>query len=292
MISATGQLLLTLRGAASVSPPSAEEGAVVWCFATNSLDANSPPRPREAGSPCVFVVIYRVSPAKLSDCICLRGALLVHTSHPLDSSFSKHTGRREMLVLLRSAAVCVACVCVVAVQWLWGENVKLQGEVFGIWARFLCWMVCGPIMKKSLTSFWIVSHYFFTFFEGFLFLTCESLWDVGSRARPEQSVSLSSSRTFQQVRQCALHLSALFFPALPPALISSSTLDPSLAQWDIRQLFSTPQLFSQLSGVAARHQFVDKSPFLNSTSRSISPALNALRNDWWSGLLGGLRHYL
>lgn len=112
MISATGQLLLTLRWAASVSPPSAEEGAVVWCFATNSLDANSPPRPREAGSPCVFVVIYRVSPAKLSDCICLRGALLVHTSHPLDSSFSKHTGRREMLVLLRSAAVCVACVCV------------------------------------------------------------------------------------------------------------------------------------------------------------------------------------
>lgn len=169
MISATGQLLLTLRWAASVSPPSAEEGAVVWCFATNSLDANSPPRPREAGSPCVFVVIYRVSPAKLSDCICLRGALLVHTSHPLDSSFSKHTGRREMLVLLRSAAVCVACVCVVAVQWLWGENVKLQGEVSGIWARFLCWMVCGPIMKKSLTSFWTISHYFVPFSRAFFF---------------------------------------------------------------------------------------------------------------------------
>ena len=110
MISATGHLLLTLRWAASVSPPSAEEGAVVWCLQqTVSIQT---PRPREAGSPCVFVVIYRVSPAKLSDCICLRGALLVHTSHPLDSSFSKHIGQREMPVLLRSAAVCIACVCV------------------------------------------------------------------------------------------------------------------------------------------------------------------------------------
>lgn len=34
---------------------------------------------------CVFVVIYRVSPARLSDRICLRHALLVRTSHPLDS---------------------------------------------------------------------------------------------------------------------------------------------------------------------------------------------------------------
>ena len=165
MISATGHLLLTLRWAASVSPPSAEEGAVVWCLQqTVSIQT---PRPREAGSPCVFVVIYRVSPAKLSDCICLRGALLVHTSHPLDSSFSKHIGQREMPVLLRSAAVCIACVCVcvcvVAVQWLWGENVKLQREVFGIWARFLCSTFCGPVMKKSLTSFWIVPHYFYLF---------------------------------------------------------------------------------------------------------------------------------
>lgn len=292
MISATGQLLLTLRGAASVSPPSAEEGAVVWCFATNSLDANSPPRPREAGSPCVFVVIYRVSPAKLSDCICLRGALLVHTSHPLDSSFSKHTGRREMLVLLRSAAVCVACVCVVAVQWLWGENVKLQGEVFGIWARFLCWMVCGPIMKKSLTSFWTVSHYFVPFSRAFFFSLVNPSGTSGvelGQSKASRCLARGHFSRSGNVRYTSLRS---FFPALPPALISSSTLDPSLAQWDIRPLFSTPQLFSQLSGVAARHQFVDKSPFLNSTSRSISPALNALRNDWWSGLLGGLRHYL
>lgn len=215
MISATGQLLLTLRWAASVSPPSAEEGAVVWCFATNSLDANSPPRPREAGSPCVFVVIYRVSPAKLSDCICLRGALLVHTSHPLDSSFSKHTGRREMLVLLRSAAVCVACVCVcVCCCSAVAVGRKCQAAGGSLWHLSEVPLLDGLWTNYEEIPDIVLNRFplFCTFFEGFFFLTCESLWDVGSRAWPEQSVSLSSSRTFQQVQQCALHLSALFFP--------------------------------------------------------------------------------
>lgn len=59
----------------------------------------------------------------------------------------------------------------------------------------------------------------------------------------------------------------------PPALWCSS------AHSDVCQLFSTHQLFSWPSSVAAGHQFVDKSPFPNNSSRSISQAQNALRND-------------
>lgn len=84
------------------------------------------PQPRKNGSPCVFVDIYRVSPARLLDCICLRAALLVHTSHPLESSFLC-----EILVPLRSAAACMY-VCELYGAAAAAENASR--EVFGIWA--------------------------------------------------------------------------------------------------------------------------------------------------------------
>lgn len=114
----------------------------------------------------------------------------------------------EVSCCLRCVCVCVCCCSAVAV----GRKCQAAGGSLwhlsevplldGLWTNY------EEIPDIVLNRFPL----FCTFFEGFLFLTCESLWDVGSRARPEQSVSLSSSRTFQQVRQCALHLSALFFP--------------------------------------------------------------------------------
>lgn len=123
-----GELLFVLCRAVSVSPHLARRERQ-FDAATNNLYTNSPPiapHPREAGSPCVFVVIYRVSPARLSDCICLRGALLVHTSHPLDSGFPNTQAMRDACPAEVSCCLYVCMCCTVAV----GGNVKLLG---GLW---------------------------------------------------------------------------------------------------------------------------------------------------------------
>lgn len=150
---------------------------------------------------------------------------------------------------------------------------------------------------KLLTLFRIISHLHFlgSFFLSLVNSSGTSEVKLSHRAGPLKHVGphCLAQGHFSRSSRCssALHLSALIPPpcclhSFPPALW------PSLAPWDVCQLFSTPQLFSQLSCVAAGHQFVDKSPFLNSTSRSISQAGNALKNDWWLRLLGGVCHYL
>lgn len=126
------------------------------------------------GRRCVFVVIYRVSPARLSDRICLRRALLVRTSHPLDSP--------------------------------------------NTWANVRCSSCWGQLLFESA---WTVRG------EG-VFDLCEHTfvaWTGSTNRRPD------------------------LFPPFPR---------PSWAQWDVGSSFSTPQLFSQQSGVATGHQFVEK----------------------------------
>lgn len=124
---------------------------------TNSVDTNSPPRQREAGSPCVFVVIYRVSPARLSDCICLCGALPCSHFTPSRLPSLQTCRPYKTLVLLRSATVCMR------VSW---PNVTLQGSSFGIWAF-------SKRLNSCLSALFL-NHFHFS---GKLFLTCEILWD-------------------------------------------------------------------------------------------------------------------
>lgn len=148
---------------------------------TNSVDTNSPPRQREAGSPCVFVVIYRVSPARLSDCICLCGALPCSHFTPSRLPSLQTCRPYKTLVLLRSATVCMR------VSW---PNVTLQGSSFGIWAF-------SKRLNSCLSALFL-NHFHFS---GSFFSLVKSSGTVAGQARPESSPletcrhPLSRSRT-------------------------------------------------------------------------------------------------
>lgn len=218
-------------------------------LATNILDTNSPPRPGEAGSPCVFVVIYRVSPAKLSDCICLHGALLVHTSHPWDSELLQ-THRPTRDACPAEVSCCLHCVRVVAVQWpLGGGNVKLQGEVFwhlsevplldGLWTNYK--EIPGIVFESFPIFFNLFSRPFFPH----LWIP-RGLW-ASSSAREKRLARGHLSRS-GIVRYTSLRS---FSSALPPALISSSTLDPIWLSETFASSF--PRLSSSPSWAAWQH---------------------------------------
>lgn len=236
--------------------------APVWCC--NRIQT---PHPGEAGSPCVFLDIYRVSPARLSDCIYLYGALLVHTSHPPDSSFFKHTGHARHSscwgqLLLVCVCVCLS-LCDVQCSGCAGKC-QAAGKSLAFEPFWVATSLCLTVSKRACWPI-VISHLAFS--------TGTSEVKLSQSVAPLNPCKVKDASAGPPLRaRSSLLLSAF----------SSGTPGLLLTQWDVCQLFSTPQLFSQPSSVAAGHQFVDKSPFLNSSSRSISQGWDALRNDWWS----------
>ena len=132
--------------------------------------------------------------------------------------------------------------CVVQCDGCGGEMSSCRGSLWHLRLRRALSLFDG-----FKACFFFLTIVFFFFF--FPLLSCEFLWQRG-RGRCRGGAHLTfvghhSSRTLQQVHKRAPNS---FLPCPWPPLV----------RCDVCRLFSTPQLFSQQSSVAAGHQFVDK----------------------------------